>query len=71
MVYLKKADKSAESNVLEAQKVVHDMLANIEKYGEKSVRDYAEKLDGWSGEILLSESEIDEIISGVIAKCQR
>jgi len=65
MVYLKKADKSVESNVLEAQKVVHDMLTNIEKYGEKSVRDYAEKLDGWSGEILLSESEIDEITSGV------
>ena len=39
MDYLKKADKSAESNVLEAQKVVHDMLTNIEKYGEKSVRD--------------------------------
>ena len=65
MVYFKKADKSAESNVLEAQKVVHDMLTNIEKYGEKSVRDYAEKLDGWSGEILLSESEIDQITSGV------
>ena len=65
MKYLKKADKSAESNVLEAQKVVHDMLANIDKNGEQAVRDYAEKLDSWTGEILLSDSEIDEIISDV------
>ena len=53
MIYLKKADKSAASNALEAQKVVHDMLANIDKDGEQAVRNYAEKLDGWSGEILL------------------
>ncbi len=38
MLYLKKADKSAASNALEAQKVVHDMLANIDKDGEQAVR---------------------------------
>ena len=65
MIYLKKADKSAASNALEAQKVVHDMLANIDKDGEQAVRNYAEKLDGWSGEILLSASEIDNIVSDV------
>ena len=65
MKYLKKADKTAESNVLEAQKVVHDMLANINKNGEQAVRDYAEKLDSWTGGILLTDSEIDEIISDV------
>jgi sulfopropanediol 3-dehydrogenase len=43
MKYLKKADKTAESNVLEAQKVVHDMLSTIDKNGEKAVRDYAER----------------------------
>ena len=37
MKYLKKADKTAESNVLEAQKVVHDMLANIDKNGEQAI----------------------------------
>ena len=46
MRYLKKAEKTAESNVQEAQKVVHDMLSNINKNGEQAVRDYAEKLDG-------------------------
>ena len=65
MIYLKKADKSAESNVLEAQKVVNDMLTNIDKNGEKAVRDYAAKLDNWHGDILLSNSEIDTITSGV------
>ena len=65
MIYLKKADKSAESNVLEAQKVVNDMLTNIDKNGEKAVRDYAAKLDNWHGDILLSNSEIDAITSGV------
>jgi sulfopropanediol 3-dehydrogenase len=65
MKYLKKADKTAESNVLEAQKVVHDMLSTIDKNGEQAVRDYAEKLDGWTGDILLSASEIDEITADV------
>ena len=65
MIYLKKADKSAESNVLEAQKVVNDMLTNIDKNGEQAVRDYAAKLDNWHGDILLSNSEIDTITSGV------
>jgi sulfopropanediol 3-dehydrogenase len=65
MIYLKKADRSAESNVLEAQKVVNDMLTNIDKNGEQAVRDYAAKLDNWHGDILLSKSDIDAITSGV------
>jgi len=65
MVYLKKADRSAESNVLEAQKVVSDMLTNIDKNGEQAVRDYAAKLDNWHGDILLSNSDINAITSGV------
>ena len=65
MIYLKKADKSAESNVLEAQKVVNDMLTNIDKNGEQAVRDYAAKLDNWHGDILLSNSDINTITSGV------
>ena len=65
MIYLKKAERSAESNVLEAQKVVNDMLTNIDKNGEQAVRDYAAKLDNWHGDILLSKSDIDAITSGV------
>jgi sulfopropanediol 3-dehydrogenase len=51
--------------VLEAQKVVNDMLTNIDKNGEQAVRDYAAKLDNWHGDILLSKSDIDAITSGV------
>ena len=58
MKYLKKADKTAESNTLEAQKVVHDMLANINKNGEQAVRDYAEKLDSWTGSIPVSYTHL-------------
>ena len=65
MIYLKKAKKSAESNALEAQKVVNDMLANIDKNGEQAVLDYAAKLDNWHGNILLSKSEIDAITTRV------
>ena len=65
MIYLKKAERSAESNVLEAQKVVNDMLTNIDKNGEQAVRDYAAKLDNWYGDILLSKSDIDAITSEV------
>jgi len=65
MIYLKKADRSSESNVLEAQKVVNDMLTNIDKNGEQAVRDYAAKLDNWHGEILLCKSDIDAITSRV------
>ena len=65
MIYLKKAERSAESNVLEAQKVVNDMLTNIDKNGEQAARDYAAKLDNWHGDILLSKSDIDAITSEV------
>ena len=41
MEYLKKAHKTAETNTLAAQKVVNEMLNNIEKEAEKAVRDYA------------------------------
>src|SRR5690349_5798315 len=33
------------------------MLADIEKRGEAAVRDYATKLDGWTGEILVTPAE--------------
>jgi len=55
--YLKKAAKTAESESGNAQRVVVEMLAEIEKRGETAVREYALKLDGWAGEILVSKSE--------------
>ena len=65
MEYLKKAHKTAETNTLDAQKVVNEMLNNIEKEGEQAVRDYAAKLDNWTGDILLSDDEIKRITAEV------
>ncbi|WP_296258084.1 MULTISPECIES: histidinol dehydrogenase [unclassified Pseudomonas] len=59
ITYLKQASKTAESNTATAQEVVNEMLTNIEQRGEDAVREYALKLDKWSGEILLSDAEID------------
>ena len=49
--YLKKASKSPETETATAQKVVADMLAEIEKHGESAVRAYAKTLDAWDGSI--------------------
>nr|MCU0805333.1 histidinol dehydrogenase [Burkholderiales bacterium] len=42
-----------------AQQVVAAMLAEIEKTGESAVRAYAEKLDKWTGEIVVTPDEVE------------
>jgi sulfopropanediol 3-dehydrogenase len=59
IIYLKKAAKLAETETEAARKVVAEMLAAIEVGGEAAVRDYAAKLDGWSGDIVLDAVAID------------
>ncbi|MDX2201285.1 MAG: histidinol dehydrogenase [Hyphomicrobiaceae bacterium] len=58
--YLKKAPRTAESNTGEAQRVVAEMLGAIEAGGEAAARDYARRLDGWSGDIILSPEAMAE-----------
>src|SRR5829696_7778860 len=58
-VHLKKAGKTPETESGNAREVVHGMLAAIEKRGEAAVREYAQKLDGWKGEIVVSAEEIE------------
>ncbi|PJX22232.1 histidinol dehydrogenase [Advenella sp. S44] len=57
--YLKKASKTPETETATAQRVVTEMLAEIEARGESAVREYAEKLDRWTGEIIVPRAEID------------
>ena len=59
IVYLKKAGKTPETETDTARKVVAEMLAVIEAGGEQAVRDYAVKLDRWSGEIVLNAAAIE------------
>ncbi len=63
--YLKQAAKTPETESATAQKVAADMLAEIGKRGEEAVREYSQKLDGWSGPIVLSETEIKQRIRDI------
>ena len=65
MRYLKKAGKTPETDSGEARKVVTGMLAEIERRGEAAVREYAEKLDGWRGEIVVSAEEVERRTRGI------
>ena len=44
-LYLKKADKTPETETATAQQVVNTMLAEIQKNGESAVKKYAADLD--------------------------
>ena len=57
--FLKRAAKTPESETSAARKVVEDMLAEIERRGEAAVREYAGKLDRWTGEIVVTPEEIE------------
>ncbi|HEY5633826.1 MAG TPA: histidinol dehydrogenase [Burkholderiaceae bacterium] len=58
--YLKKADKTPETETATAQRVVTEMLAEIEKNGEAAVREYANKLDKWDGEFVATKAQLEE-----------
>ena len=66
--YLKKADKTPETETATAQRVVSEMLAEIGANGEAAVRAYAKKLDQWDGEVVLSRAEIDRRAGDVPAQ---
>ncbi|BBU30887.1 histidinol dehydrogenase [Burkholderia sp. THE68] len=59
VLYIKKAAKTPETETATAQRVVTEMLAEIEANGETAVRAYAAKLDRWDGEIIVSREEIE------------
>jgi sulfopropanediol 3-dehydrogenase len=57
--YLKRAVKRSASQNTTAQDVAREMLSEIHKNGESAVRAYAEKLDKWSGEIIVTPAEVE------------
>jgi len=65
--HLKKASKVPETESGEARRVASAMLAEIEARGEAAVREYAEKLDGWTGEIIVTPAEIERQTRGIAA----
>uniref|UniRef100_UPI003F495071 histidinol dehydrogenase n=1 Tax=Cupriavidus necator TaxID=106590 RepID=UPI003F495071 len=65
ITYLKKAEKTPQTETATAQKVVTEMLAEIQARGEGAVRQYAKQLDGWDGDILLTQDQIRQQIRDV------
>ena len=69
--FLKKAAKTPETESSNAQQVVAEMLANIEKNGESAVLEYAKTLDKWTGDVVLSQVEIDRILAEVPSQVKK
>jgi sulfopropanediol 3-dehydrogenase len=71
MEYLKRAAKTPETETATARKVVDEMLAEIERRGEPAVREYAQKLDQWTGEIVVSLEEIERRTASIPKEVKR
>ena len=63
--YLKRAAKSPETETATARAVAEQMLAEIARNGEQAVRDYAAKLDHWTGQIVMTAEEIERRIRDI------
>ena len=57
--YLKKAPLHSRSKDTKTQKIVQDILSEIEEGGDEKALEYAAKFDNYDGEIILSKSAID------------
>jgi len=62
---IKKAVKTPSTGEDDTARIVRDMLADIEQGGEDKAREYARKLDGWDGEIVITPEEIEAAIAQV------
>jgi len=69
--YLKRATRTPETEADHARTVAGDMLADIQARGEAAVREYAARLDGWTGEILVSDDEIERRTRDIPAAVRR
>jgi sulfopropanediol 3-dehydrogenase len=69
--FVKRATKSPESESGNARKVAEEMLARIERDGEAAVRDYAAKLDRWTGPIVVDRQEIEQRTAAIAPDIRR
>ncbi len=68
VVYLKKAAKTAATGEADVHASVAAMLAEIEQGGEPAASAYARKLDGWNGEIVVTDAALAAAEAAVPAK---
>jgi sulfopropanediol 3-dehydrogenase len=59
ITYLKKAAKTPETETASAQKVVSEMLLRIQTDGEAAVRHYAQELDKWTGDFIVTAEQLE------------
>jgi sulfopropanediol 3-dehydrogenase len=57
--YLKKATKTAATGETDTQATVREMLETIKSAREAAATDFARKLDGWHGDIVVSRATIE------------
>lgn len=58
-IYIKKATRGHDAAAADVMDTVQIMLANIRESGEDTVRRYAERLDEWTGNIIVLPEEIE------------
>jgi sulfopropanediol 3-dehydrogenase len=66
--YLKKATLTSESDASQTHETVKNILSDIKEGGDDKAREYAAKFDKYSGNILLTQDEIDAAITQVPEK---
>jgi sulfopropanediol 3-dehydrogenase len=69
--YLKRAAKSPQTETAAARSVVEAMLAEIARRGEEAVREYAAKLDQWTGPIVMTHQDIERRTARVAPEVRR
>jgi len=66
--YLKKATKTARTDATDVRNTVMGMLDEIEAKGDEAALEFAKKFDGYDGNILLTDEEIEAAIKAVPQK---
>jgi len=59
ITYMKRADKSPATGEDNTRSIVSEMLANIEQGGEQRCAEYAQQLDQFTGNIVVTRDEIE------------
>ncbi|MBW1945282.1 MAG: histidinol dehydrogenase [Deltaproteobacteria bacterium] len=58
--YLKKATKTPETDEAQTREITVNMLDDIKENGEEAVKKYAQKLDNWTGDFIVTKDDIDK-----------
>ena len=70
VTWLKRAARTPASNEEAARLVAAEMIAAIEAGGEAAARDYAKRLDGWEGPVVVEPAEIARVVAAIPAEAR-